>query len=395
MPNAAISDSKPQGCRVNRKGHLKGDHLHFRGDELALVLSCFDLGSISSASTFDRGCKRSPKAIILSEKGRFLLKRRASGKDAWDRVATSHHIQALLQAAEFPIARLVANRVDGKTALVFDGHTYELFEYVQGKRFHGTTGQLIEAGVTLAKYHQILQRAVGELNLPAGGVHQSGQIQKIFRKLVAMDLGDGNATLRASLQRALARLGTLYHTAATRVNQLGYPDWPLMVTHCDWHPGNLLFDGGRIRAVLDHDSPRLQPRVADIACGMLQFSIRGDAGNGAEFNPAININAARQLLFGYDSVQVVSVAEVKAVPWLMIEAIAARVAVGLASKIFAGAGAAASLILMMDARAAWMAENAQTVIHELLKPIDVSPTQNQAAMSPNPVGSPIVGHVVV
>jgi Ser/Thr protein kinase RdoA (MazF antagonist) len=391
--NAAKSDSNPQGRGFNRKGHLKGDHLHFRGDELALVLNRFDLGVISAASAFDRGCKRSPKAKIVSEKGKYLLKRRASGNDSPERVATAHHIQSLLQTAGFPLARLTANRVDGKTALVLDGNTYELFEYVHGKRCHGTSGQLIEAGATLAKYHQILQRSAGELNLPTGGVHQSGQVQKIFRKLVAMDLGDGNAALRASLQRALARLGTVYHTAATRVNQLGYPDWPLMVTHCDWHPGNLLFDGGHIRAVLDHDSPRLQPRVADIACGMLQFSIRGEAGAKTDFDPAININAARQLLFGYDSVQVVSVAEIKAIPWLMIEAIAARVAVGLASKLFDGAGAAASLILMMDARAAWMSENAQSVIHELLKPLDMTTpmvkTPDSVAKSSSQTNAPL------
>ena len=335
-------------------------------------MSRFDLGRIAAAGTFDRGCRQSPKVKIVSEKGKFILKRRAAGKDAPDRVATSHQLQALLQAAGFPLPRHISNRVDGKTSLVFEGHTYELFEYVQGKRFHGTAGQLIEAGATLARYHQILQPVSGKLNLPNGGVHQSSQVQKIFRKLVASDLGDGSAALRASLQRALARLGTIYHIAATRVNQLGYADWPHMVTHCDWHPGNLLFDGGRIRAVLDHDSPRLQPRVADIACGMLQFSIRRGVGTGGNFNPAINTNAARQFLFGYDSVQVVSVAEIKTIPWLMIEAIAARVAVGLASKLFNGTGAAASLILMMDARAAWMAENAQTVIHELLRPLDVA-----------------------
>lgn len=389
---ARISDEKRRVLAFIRKGRLKGDHLHFRGEELALVLSRFDLGKISAVTAFDRGCKRSPKAKIVAEKGKFLLKRRASGKDSPERVTSAHQIQARLQAAGFPLARLIANRADGKTALTFEGHTYELFEYVHGKRFHGTAGQLMEAGATLAKYHQILQPEVGRLKLPIGGVHQSAQVQKLFRKLVASKLEADSESLRASLQRALARLGTVYHTAATRVNQLGYDRWPLMVTHCDWHPGNLLFDDGRIRAVLDHDSPRLQPRVADIACGMLQFSIRSRPDSEAEgdFNPAMNVNTARQFLLGYDSVQVVSVAEVKAIPWLMIEAIAARVAVALASKLFDGAGAAASLILMMDARAAWAADNAQLIIHELLKPVD-APSAPMNANAPDGSAQPLGG----
>ncbi len=365
---------------------MKGDHLHFHGDELAIVLSRFDLGQISAAAAFDRGCKRSPKAKIVCEKGTFLLKRRASGKDSPERVATSHRIQTLLLNEGFPTARLMTNRVDGKTALTFDGHTYELFEYVRGKRFHRTVGQLIQAGAMLARYHRILASSGAELTLPTGGVHQSGQVQKIFRKLVAADLGNGNETLRASLQRALARLGTLYHTAATRVNQLGYNDWPLVVTHCDWHPGNLLFDNGRILAVLDHDSPRRQPRIADIACGMLQFSIRADASDGGGFDPSIDMKSARQFLIGYDSFDVVSVAEIKVIPWLMIEAIAARVAVGLASKIFDGGEAAASLILMMDARAAWMADNAQSIIHELLKPMDIPTSMAATGLSISDAG---------
>jgi len=308
-----------------------------------------------------------------------LLKRRASGKDSPDRVATSHRIVSMLRADGFPVAPLLNNRVDGGTALVHEGHTYELFEYISGRRFHGTAGQLIETGAILARYHRILSSSGPQLNLPTGGVHESAQVKNLFRKLVASDLGCGNEALRASLQRALARLGTVYHTAATRVNQLGYNRWPLVVTHCDWHPGNLLFDNGRILAVLDHDSPRLQPRVADIACGMLQFSIR--TSSGGTFDPSIDLAAARHLLVGYDSTSVVSVAEIKAIPWLMIEAIAARVAVGLASKLFDGGTAAASLILMMDARSAWLADNVQSIIHQLLKPMDL-PASDAAGRCP-------------
>ncbi len=369
---------------------MKGDHLHFAGGELAIVLSRFDLGQISAVVAYDRGCKRSPKVKIICEKGKFLLKRRASGKDSPKRVATSHRIQAMLQAEEFPVARLLANHINGSTALVHEGQTYELFEYVSGKRFHGSVGQFIEAGAKLASYHRILAGSAAELDLPSGGVHQSSQIQKLFRKLVASDLGDGSQTLRASLQRALARLGTLYHTAATRVNQIGYNDWPLVVTHCDWHPGNLLFDNGRVLAVLDHDSPRLQPRIADLACGMLQFAIRVESADGIGFDPSIDLEAARQLLMGYDRISVVSVAEIKAIPWLMIEAIAARVAVALASRLFAGGTAAASLILMMDARAAWIAENSQRILHELLKPADqpvaVGPASRLTSHAPKAVG---------
>ena len=361
---------------------MKNNHLHFQTDELALVLSRFDLGRLSAVAVYDRGCRRSPKVTIVSEKGAYLLKRRASGKDDTQRISISHEIQAALQREEFPVAKLVANKVDGKTFLRLGGHAYELFDFVRGKRCHSTSGQIIQAGATLARYHQILASATLSATPPTGGVHHSAQIQKLFRKLVAADLGAGNAPLTQRLQGAMARLGTAYHGSATRVNQLGYTQWPPVITHCDWHPGNLLFDSGKVVAVLDHDSPRVQPRVADVASAIMQFSIKKPLDASAACDPSLDMNIARNFLIGYDTLSVISVAEIKTIPWLMIEAIAARVAVGLASRIFHGAKTAGSLIYMMDARVGWIADNAQEIVHELLKPLQ--PALGPMAANGNP-----------
>ena len=53
----------------------------FTVEELAVVLSHFDIGVIESVTEFPRGSRKAPKLLIVSEQGKFLLKRRAGGKN--------------------------------------------------------------------------------------------------------------------------------------------------------------------------------------------------------------------------------------------------------------------------------------------------------------------------
>ena len=49
---------------------------HFSSEELAQVLSHYDVGVIHEAKPLAAGSKRAPKMVIRSEQGKFLLKRR-------------------------------------------------------------------------------------------------------------------------------------------------------------------------------------------------------------------------------------------------------------------------------------------------------------------------------
>src|ERR1700733_12761413 len=79
-----------------------GQRERFGTDELAVVLSHFDLGTIESIGEFARGSRKAPKVLITAEHGRFLLKRRARGKDDPHRVAFCHAIQLELASRQFP-----------------------------------------------------------------------------------------------------------------------------------------------------------------------------------------------------------------------------------------------------------------------------------------------------
>ena len=78
------------------------DREKFAPDELAIVLSHYDLGIIDSIKEFSRGSRKAPKLLVRCDKGEFLLKRRAHGKDDPFKVAFSHALQLYLASKQFP-----------------------------------------------------------------------------------------------------------------------------------------------------------------------------------------------------------------------------------------------------------------------------------------------------
>ncbi len=131
------------------------DHQTFSLDELAICLSHYDLGIIEKVEAFPRGSRRSPKVVINSERGKFLFKRRASGKDDLGRVAFTHQIQLWLAAENFPLPHLTGTRGDNNSMLVRDGTIYEMFEYVEGGPYDGSLDATFQAGRVPAPYHKL------------------------------------------------------------------------------------------------------------------------------------------------------------------------------------------------------------------------------------------------
>ena len=96
-PIQTIGQSAVSGTGQVARG---GTRETFTLEELAVVLSHFDIGVIESVTEFPRGSRKAPKLLIVSEQGKFLLKRRARGKDDPFKVAFCHAIQLFLASKE-------------------------------------------------------------------------------------------------------------------------------------------------------------------------------------------------------------------------------------------------------------------------------------------------------
>ena len=94
----------------------------FSSEELVRVLSHYDIGVILQIKPLSGGNRRAPKMVVISEQGKFLLKRRPKGKDDLYRVAFAHAVQSHLAQKAFPVTSLLATRDTNETALRLDHH---------------------------------------------------------------------------------------------------------------------------------------------------------------------------------------------------------------------------------------------------------------------------------
>ena len=123
------------------------------GHDLAIVLSRYSIGSIELISEYKKGSRRAAKVLVRTTKGKYLLKRRALGRDGISQVSFAHAVQRTLAEHRFPVAGLV-EAVDGETLVEHDGRIYELFSFMFGKRFDKSNPAAAESGRILAHFHR-------------------------------------------------------------------------------------------------------------------------------------------------------------------------------------------------------------------------------------------------
>jgi len=128
---------------------------HFSSEELARIISHYDIGVIHRAKAFSAGSKRTPKVVITADSGKFLLKRRPKGKDDFYRVAFAHEVQTHLANCGFNVPSILTTCDQNSSILQIDNHIYELYSFITGNRYNGSAEATIDAGRQLLWYFEI------------------------------------------------------------------------------------------------------------------------------------------------------------------------------------------------------------------------------------------------
>jgi Ser/Thr protein kinase RdoA (MazF antagonist) len=322
QPVASPMQSSLAGTRV---GGVASQREKFSGEELAIVLSHFDIGVIESIQEYPKGSRKAPKVLITSEQGKFLLKRRARGKDDAFKVAFAHSLQLYLAGKQFPLPHLIGTKRDNNSMLQWQGAVYELFEYIPGQPYPQTLEATFDSGRILALYHKLLGDFKSEWQPPSGSYHAQPSIEKGLR-IIPQALGTEDPSVMALMKY----LRETYQYCVDRVEGLGLSNWPKQYIHADWHPGNMLFRNNHVVAVIDYDSARFLPRIIDIANGALQFSIIGGDEDVSKWPEYLDESRFKRFVRGYDEVMILSEAEVRAMPSLMAEALMAEAVLPIA-----------------------------------------------------------------
>ncbi len=203
---------------------------------------------------------------------------------------------------------------------------------------------------------------------PVGTYHAAAAVREKLQ-LVPMTVAAWDpGTDRGDLQRICTALLRAYREAAHRVGEAGFAGWPKGIIHGDWHPGNLLYADGRVVAVLDFDSARLEPRAADVANAALQFSMRyGSGADPRTWPPDLDFERFRLLLCGFDrtTAHTIEPDEFLAIPWLMIEALVVESIVPIAATGSFGGMCGLRFLEMAHAKADFIARRAKELAGSL------------------------------
>ena len=333
----------------------------FEPAELAIVLSHYDLGVIRSIAQFKRGSAATPKLLIRAENGAFVLKRRGSGPDAPTQARFAHELQLRLSSAGFPLPQLLGTRSSKRSILELSGRIYELFRYIEGSRFTGSPKQCAASGWALALFHQMAAEVSAQQIRTAPSYHANPTTPTRLRALRAESLPGDSPEQAVELG---AELADAYEQAAARVDALGLSEWPKQTIHGDWHPGNMLFEGDRLAAVIDYETARTDVRCVDLASAALQCSMTVSPGKPPhEWPDHLHPDRFKSTLTGYEqcmqqrSSTLLSTAELRALPDLMVESLIAEAAAPIAATGRFGGHDAASVLRMVRAKAAWIFAN--------------------------------------
>lgn len=340
-------------------GAGRGGRETFSAEELAIVMSHFDIGVIDSIVDYPKGSRKAPKLLIVSEQGKYLLKRRARGKEDPYKVAFAHAVQLYLASKQFPLPHLIGTRKDNNSMLQWRNGVYELFEYIPGQAYPQTLEATFDSGRVLSLYHKLLQDFKSEWQPAGGSYHAAPSVEQGLRAIPSVLRASGDTNDLGPLVQYLL---DSYRHAAQMCESVGLGTWPKQIVHADWHPGNMLFRDNHVVAVIDYDSARNLPRIVDAANGGLQFSILGGDEDVSKWPEYLDESRYKRFFRGYDEVMLLSEAELRAVPWLMIEALIAEAVFPIAATGNFGKLEGLAFLQMVQRKVEWMQQSADRLV---------------------------------
>lgn len=299
-------------------------------NELNAVLAHYDLGRLVDWQPDRRGTCNVSFAIETEREGRrtrYFLRRYKDSTRA-EEIRFEHSlIRHLLERGTCPVARVHATRA-GQTYLPLENDEgavrfYAVFDFLPGEDRYTwvgprcTHGEIRQAGAVLAEFHRVASSLIPEGQRQEPKILELlGVIERAWLEAPAnsrgtvfdRELAANLEPMRCSIERTRARLAK----AAPRL--------PECFIHCDYHPGNLRFQGADICGVVDFDWSKRDLRAFDVALALWYFCVSWEG----RADGRLRLQEASTFLRGYQAhlrshagLPPLGPAEIRALPDLM------------------------------------------------------------------------------
>ncbi len=336
----------------------------YEPSELRNVLDSYPLGEVTGIQELEAGSRQAPKVRVSSTEGEFLLKRRVARADLVERVVFNHGLQLHLESEGVPVAKLVGTRRENRSMLLEDGRVYELFEWIEGRRLVRSAPEVRNAGRILGRLHRSASKFRPERPSGVTGFHGARSLARAFDRLEPAIRSVAPSTDAGELRNTIDDLRAMVSTARDEVECRGWRDLPDQPIHGDWHPGNVLFTPapptvgrpGVVRAVVDFDSSRAEPRIVDLSNGLLHFAMRSARDRSpADWPSSLSPDRMKAMVEGWIEIVGGPIGcESEILPALMIEGLIAESVMPIAKSGTFARVPGAPFLLMVREKARWI-----------------------------------------
>lgn len=257
--------------------------------ELNSILEEYNLGDLVWYERDERGTVNTSFAIETERDGqrkKYFFRKYKPGVHQQE-LLFEHSIISHLKAHQFDIVAGVISTRDGQTFIHYksqdeqNGVYYAIFEFLPGEDPYTwigprcTTSEIVSSAEVLATFHGILY----------GFTPQGGRAEPEIMELLpiiegrinrCLELPKEDAFMEYFRQTAPVFKENLHKTSDELKSGLS-PACVRLIIHCDFHPGNLKFQGGKAVGLFDLDWSKLDYRLFDVALALYYFFVTWEA----------------------------------------------------------------------------------------------------------------------
>lgn len=261
--------------------------MHVTEQLKAIISENYEIGELRKTRKLDRGYVNTSYEIVTLKNGRdyryFLRQYKRGIKE--EEVRFEHSIIQHLMKKNFELAARIVHTKEGRTYVRQFDRTDDkdkkecifvaLFDFLPGEDRYTwdnpacSNGELANAAAVLAEYHD----TVFDLN-PEGKRHEPRIIDllpHIVDSLEKRAKRAGKTDFDTYLLKNVKPILSTVDRTRACIDPKEYEAMVHLAIHCDYHPGNLKFQDGKITGLFDFDWSKVDVRCFDVALAITYF----------------------------------------------------------------------------------------------------------------------------